>query len=132
MTVMSTPERYPARVVIDFPDRDLDRVSTALRLFYAIPIVIVLAFLGGNVIGDASEQSDMTIGALGGGAIVVPAILMIVFRQKYPRWWFDFNLELARFSTRVGAYLALMTDRYPSTDEEQSIHLEVDYPNVER
>ena len=129
---MSTPERYPARVVIDFPDRDLDRVSTALRLFYAIPIVIVLAFLGGNVIGDASEQSNMTIGALGGGAIVVPAILMIVFRQKYPRWWFDFNLELARFSTRVGAYLALMTDRYPSTDEEQSIHLEVDYPNVER
>jgi hypothetical protein len=57
---------------------------------------------------------------------------MIVFRQKYPRWWFDFAREFARFGMRVGAYLALLTDRYPSTVEEQSVHLDIDYPDVER
>jgi len=53
---------------------------------------------------------------------------MVLFRQKYPRWWFDFNLEATKFSTRAGAYLLLLTDEYPSTDEEQSIHLTLDYP----
>ena len=103
---------YPARIAIDYPDRDLDRLSTGLRLFYAIPIAIVLQLLG-NI-------------------LAAPVALMIIFRQKYPRWLFDFNLELTRFTTRVASYLALMSDQYPSTDEEQSVHLEVDYPDVER
>ena len=103
---------YPARLAIDYPDRDLDRLSTGLRLIYAIPITIVLELIG--------------------AVLSAPVALMILFRQKYPRWLFDFNLELTRFSTRVGSYLALMSDQYPSTDEEQSVHLEVDYPDVER
>jgi uncharacterized membrane protein len=94
--------------------------------------MVVLAFVGGTVFGEASDESGATIGALGGGLVFVPALLMVVFRQKYPRWWFDFNLELTRFSSRVFAYVALMSDRYPSTDEEQYVHLELDYPNVER
>jgi hypothetical protein len=57
---------------------------------------------------------------------------MILFRQKYPRWWFDFNLQLTRFSTRVWSYLSLMSDRYPSTDEEQWVHLDLVYPNVKQ
>ena len=57
---------------------------------------------------------------------------MILFRQRYPRWWFDFALELTRFGARIGAYVALLTDQYPSTVEEQSVHLEIDYPDVER
>ena len=61
-----------------------------------------------------------------------PTLLMILFRQKYPRWWFDFNLELTRFSTRITAYLALMRDEYPSTDEHQAVHLELDYPDASR
>jgi len=129
---MTTDMTYPARLSIDFPDRDLDRRSTLLRLIYAIPIVIVLAFLGGTFFGETSEESGRTIGTFGGGIIVVPTLLMVLFRRKYPRWWFDFNLQLTRFSTRVFAYLALMTDSYPSTDEEQSVHLELDYPSVEQ
>jgi hypothetical protein len=58
-------------------------------------------------------------------------MLMIVFRQRYPRWWFDFAREFARFGMRVGAYLALLTDEYPSTTDEQSVHVEIDYPDVE-
>jgi hypothetical protein len=124
-------ETYPARLTIDFPDRDLDRVSTLLRLIYVIPIVIVLALVGGSAFGGASGDSTGGIAFFGGGVLVAPVLLLIVFRQKYPRWWFEFNLQLTRFSTRVASYLALMSDRYPSTDEEQSVHLDLDYPNVE-
>ena len=127
---VGTGESYPARLTIDFPDRDLDRWATFLRLIYAIPIMIVLSTVGAAAFGATFGESEAQFGALGGGMLVAPVLLMIVFRQKYPRWWFDFNLQLARFSTRVASYLALMSDRYPSTDEEQSVHLELDYPNV--
>jgi hypothetical protein len=109
----------PARLTIDYPARDLDRLSTLLRVLYAIPIAIVLGLIG-STFGSASF----------GAVLVLPLLLTILFRQKYPRWWFDFHLQLARFSTRVCAYLALMSDRYPSTDEEQSVHLDLDYPDA--
>jgi hypothetical protein len=121
---------YAARLTIDYPDRDLDRVSTLLRVLYVIPIAIVLGLVGGSAFSGSFDESGATIGVFGGGLLVAPVLLMILFRQKYPRWWFDFNLQLARFSTRVLSYLALMSDKYPSTDEEQSVHLELDYPNV--
>lgn len=127
---MRTNATYPARLNIDFPDRALDRIATFLRLIYAIPVVILLSFIGGIALGDAGEGGRM--GAVAGGVLVVPVLLMVLFRQKYPRWWFDFNLQLTRFSTRVMSYLALMSDRYPSTDEEQSVHLDLDYPDVEQ
>ena len=128
---MSSPaDAQAARLTIDYPDRGLDRVSTALRLVYAIPVMIVLGVVAGGVAGDTAGETGGRIGAFGGGVLVLPVLLMIVFRNKYPRWWFDFNLQLARFSTRVLSYLALMSDRYPSTDDEQSVHLDLDYPNV--
>jgi hypothetical protein len=125
-----TDAMYPARLNIDFPDRGLDRIATLLRLVYVVPVAILLAFIGGTALGDAGEGGRM--GAVAGGVLVVPVVLMVLFRQKYPRWWFDFNLQLTRFSTRVMSYLALMSDRYPSTDEEQSVHLDLDYPNVKQ
>ena len=126
----SSADPQAARLTIDYPDRDLDRVSTALRLVYAIPVLIVLGVVAGTVGGDTAGETGGRISAFGGGLLVLPVLLMIVFRNKYPRWWFDFNLQLARFSTRVLSYLALMSDRYPSTDDEQSVHLDLDYPNV--
>jgi hypothetical protein len=126
----SSADPQAARLTIDYPDGDLDRVSTALRLVYAIPVMIVLGVVAGGVAGDTAGETGGRIGAFGGGVLVLPVLLMILFRNKYPRWWFDFNLQLARFSTRVLSYLALMSDRYPSTDDEQSVHLDLDYPNV--
>jgi len=123
-------DTYPARLTIDYPDRDLDRVSTLLRLVYVIPIAVVLALIGGAAFGGTAGEGGARAGAFGGSLLVLPVLLMILFRQKYPRWWFDFNLELTRFSTRVVSYLALMSDKYPSTDEEQSVHLDLDYPTV--
>ncbi len=126
----ATAHRHPARLTIDYPDRNLDRVSTALRLVYVIPIAIVLALIAGTAGGDTAGESGTRIGAFGGGVLVLPVLLIILFRNKYPRWWFDFNVQLVRLSTRVLSYLALMSDSYPSTDEEQAVHLEFDYPSV--
>ena len=128
------PESYAARLEIDYPET-LDRLTTLLRLIWAIPILIILGLLTatGNetVVTEAGEQVRSTGGGISAG-LWAATLLMIVFRARYPRWWFDFARELTRFEARVGAYLALLTDRYPSTVEEQSVHLEIDYPDVER
>jgi Domain of unknown function (DUF4389) len=129
----TTPsEPYPARLFIDYPDR-LDRVTTAFRLIWVIPIAIVLAVLtaGGSsqLVTETGEEIATSGGGIVGG-LFVATLLMVLFRQKYPRWWFDFAQELARFTTRIGAYVALLTDLYPSAEEEQAIHLELDYPDA--
>jgi hypothetical protein len=123
---------YPVRFSVDYPDRNLDRLTTALRIFAVIPIAIVLASIGGYS-GQTNWHagSDTTTIAVGGtGLLFLPPLLMILFRQKYPRWWFDWNRELLRFINRVGIYVVLMDDRYPSTDEEQAVHLELPYPDA--
>ena len=127
-----TRPAYPARLNIDYPEEGLNRATTLFRLIMAIPIVIVLAVLTGG--GPSAEQVDEILMAVAsaGGVIFVPVLLMILFRGKYPRWWFDWNLELTRFSTRVSAYFLLLRDEYPSTDEEQAVHIEIEYPDAER
>lgn len=122
---------YPVQFAVEYPDRPLNRLTTALRPFVAIPILIVLVSIGGVSADWAGETRDFTIATLG-GILFVPPLLMIVFRRKYPRWWFDFNLELQRLTNRVSAYLALMEDRYPSTDEKQYVTLEIPYPDAAR
>jgi hypothetical protein len=127
-------EPYAARLDIDYPEK-LDRVTTFFRLIWIIPIAVILSLLTatGNetVISQAGDRVVRTSGGISAGLALATA-LMIVFRVRYPRWWFDFARELTRFGARVGAYAALLTDRYPSTVEEQSVHLEIDYPDVER
>ncbi len=125
-------QAYPVRFSVDYPDRDLDRVSTAFRLFVAIPILIVLGAVSAGT-WEWTSENGVTTGAAGaGGLLFFGPLLMIVFRQKYPRWWFDWNLELQRFANRVGAYLLLMDDRYPATDDHQAVHLDYPYPDVAR
>jgi Domain of unknown function (DUF4389) len=123
---------YPVQFSVDYPDRDLDRLSTLFRIFVAVPILIVLGSVSASTYQSSSQSSNRVAVAAAGGLLFLGPLLMIVFRQKYPRWWFDWNRELLRFSNRVIAYLALMDDRYPSTDEEQSVHLDLPYPDVPR
>jgi hypothetical protein len=130
----AAPETYAARLQIDYPER-LDRVTTFFRLIWIIPIGFILALLTSSGDAHTVTETGWTVGFSGGGitgALAVATALMILFRQRYPRWWFDFARDLVRFGARVGAYLALLTDKYPSTVDEQSVHLEVDYPNVEQ
>ena len=129
------PERYAARLTIDYPER-LDRLTTLLRVIWIIPIAVILSLLTatGNetVVRETGERVMRSTGGGISGGLFLATLLMIVFRVRYPRWWFDFTRELTRFGARVGAYFALLTDRYPSTVEEQSVHLEIDYPDVVR
>jgi hypothetical protein len=124
--------RYPVTLSVEYPDRDLDRVSTAFRIFTVIPIAIVLGSIGGYSGQWAGGGGSSTVAIGGSGLLFIPPLLMILFRQKYPRWWYDWNLQLLRFSNRVGIYLALMDDRYPSTDEEQSVRLDFPHPDARR
>ncbi len=120
---------YPVAYDVDYPERKLSRLTSVFRLLTAIPIVIVLTAIGG-VTEVTSAGDTTTLAASGTGLLFLPALLMILFRGKYPRWWYDFNLELLRFQNRVGVYVALMDDRYPSTDEPQGVRLDVPYPDV--
>ena len=126
---------YAARLAIDYPQQ-LNRVTTAFRLILIIPIAIILGILENrsyNAVQTDNGTWVTTTGASILGALFFATVLMLVFRARYPKWWFDFAYELTRFSTRVGAYFALLTDEYPSTVEQQRVHLDIDYPdNVER
>src|SRR4051794_23349633 len=134
MSMPSAPTAYPARLQVDRPEQH-NRMTTLFRLFTAIPIAIVYGALTAGVTRTVTHESGQTVTTTSGGVasgLFVATVLMILFRQRYPRWWFDFARELARFGARVGAYLALLRDEYPSTVEEQAVHLEIDYPDAER
>ncbi len=132
-------KQYAARLQIDYPEQ-LDRLTTLLRIFWIIPIAIIFSLVSNagqtvtntvilNEAGHVIERTRDTAGGLATGLVTATA-LMIIFTQTYPRWWFDFARELTRFGARVGAYFALLTDQYPSVVEEQSVHLEIDYPDA--
>jgi len=122
---------YPVRFGVDYPERELNRLTTAFRVFTIIPIAIVLCAIAGYSTQWTDAGGTSTTVVVGGtGLLTIPPLLMILFRQKYPRWWFDWNLELLRFTNRVGIYLALMDDRYPSTDDAQAVRVEFPYPDA--
>ena len=134
MTTHSVASDFPARLQIDYPEQ-LNRMTTFFRVIVSIPIVILLTVLSAEATQTAYDRSGEAVTGTGGGisaGLFLATLLMIVIRRRYPRWWFDFARELTRFGARVGAYVALLTDQYPSTEDEQSVHLDIDYPNVER
>ena len=125
------PPAYPVNLSVEYPDRPLDRLTTAFRIFVAIPIMIVLGTVSGSTWSFYSSTGTVYVAGTGGLLFLGP-LLMILFRQKYPRWWFDWNLELQRFTNRVLVYVLLMDDRYPSTDQGQGLRLDYVYPDVPR
>jgi len=125
----ATSSSYPAKLSIDYPDRNLNRLTTFFRVIMVLPILIIICLLssaGGDEPGKWSYQYAA------GGLVFLPIVLMLLFRQKYPRWWFDWNLALTKFGARVAAYIDLLTDVYPSTDEEQAVHIEIAYPDAKK
>ncbi len=121
---------YPLTFSVDYPDRDLNRLTTFFRIFTVIPIAILAGTIeGGSLAVNGGDEARYAAGI---GILFIPVLLMLLFRKKYPRWWYDWNLELTRFTNRIGVYVALMDDRYPSTDEQQAVRLEFPYPDAER
>ena len=128
--MVETNNNYPVNLNIDYPEKS-NRLTTFFRIFTVIPILIIL----GMVIGSTQESNSpegWRFVYSGGGVVFLPTLLMILFRKKYPKWWFDWNLALTKFATRVFSYLMLLRDEYPSTDEEQSIHIKIAYPDVKK
>ena len=124
-----TSNVYPAKLDIDYPDKPLNRLTTFFRVFTIIPIAIIFLLLFGSSSQSGDENRwSLEIGAI--GFVVLPLVLMLLFQQKYPKWWFDWNVALVKFATRVSAYFMLLRDEYPSTDEEQAVHIEIAYPDV--
>jgi|SRR5215218_591548 len=130
-TAPPPPDAYPAEYDVEYPDHQLNRLTTFFRIFMAIPILIVLGSLSAGQYGAGEDYAVYAGGAGGASLLTLPPLLMILFRKKYPRWWFDWNQELLRFVGRVAIYLSLLDDRYPSTDERQSLRLSLRYPNAE-
>ena len=122
----NVPSGFPATLEIDYPDRELDRLTSVFRLFTVIPIAVILALLTTVHAGSTNHVFES------GGIVFLGTVLMLLFRQKYPRWWFDWNLALTKFGTRVAVYLALLRDEYPSTDDEQAVHIQIPYPDAMR
>ena len=126
--MVETSNSYPMSLSVDYPER-LNRLTTFFRIFTVIPIFIILSLLSSSSSqggGDGGWSSQYAAA----GVVVLPLVLMLLFRQKYPKWWFDWNVALIKFSTRVEAYLALLRDEYPSTDEDQAVHIEIPYPDA--
>jgi hypothetical protein len=123
---------YPLSFGVDYPDRPLNRLSSAFRIFTVIPIGIILVTLAGGGAGWWGGNEGQSVSIATAGVLFLPVLLMLLFRQKYPRWWFDWNRELMRFTNRVYAYAFLMNDQYPSTDEHQYVRLDFPYPDAQR
>jgi len=123
---------YPVNLSVDYPDRQLNKLTTFFRIFTIIPIMIVLSLLGGFNLQWQTDVGRYSYEFASAAVLFLPTLLMILFQQKYPRWWFDWNIALVKFSARVWAYLSLLRDEYPSTDEEQSVHVEITYPDVRK
>ncbi len=124
---------YPVKLSIDYPDRKLDRLTSFFRIFTIVPIAIVISLMVGSS-SSWGEHHDAWRWGVGGtsGILFLPTLLMVLFRQKYPKWWFEWNVNITKFTTRVCNYFALMTDVYPSTDEEQTVHIEIPYPDAKK
>jgi len=122
---------YPASLSVDYPDRELNRLTSFFRLIVIIPIGVILYLVSGAVY-RSGDESQWVVAISAGGVLFLATMLMLVFKQKYPRWWFDWNIALTKFSIRVGAYLALLRDEYPSTDEDQAVHIEIPYPDAKK
>jgi hypothetical protein len=120
-------DEYPVGLEIDYPYRELDRLTTLLRPVTIIPIAILLGLVSGPT---AHAGRDIVFES--GGVVFAATALMLVFRRKYPRWWYDWNVALTEFGLRVAAYAALLRDEYPSTDEKQAVHVVLRYPDAPR
>jgi hypothetical protein len=129
-TTASVPN-YPATLAIDYPDRMLNRLTSFFRLIVAIPICVVIGLMTNGAFSWGAHTEGWRTGLTTGGLLFLPLVLMILFRNKYPKWWFDWKLALTKFSYRVASYVVLLRDEYPSTDEEQAVHLGLIYPNVQ-
>ena len=101
---------YPASLTIDYPAKNRNRLTSIFRIFVAIPILIIICLMTNGAFSTGSHAEGWRSGIMATGLLFLPLVLMILFRTKYPRWWFDWNFALAKFCYRVSSYIALLRD----------------------
>ena len=110
---------------IDVTLTDRNRVTALFRLVLVVPIAIFVASFAPSIAD--SESSDLN--ALFTGFLALPVVLALVFRQVYPSYLLAFNEALLSLQTRVNAYVFLLTDEYPSIEENDVVS--VTFPEVD-
>jgi len=123
----SGPAPYPVDLDVRYPDQPRNRATAFFRLILAVPVLILLGMLTQQTSTDLSAANAAS---LAGGFVFLPTLLLLLFRHRYPRWWFDFNVQLLAFLNRVSMYLLLLRDEYPSTEDRQALDLRVPYPDA--
>jgi hypothetical protein len=108
---------------IDVTLTERNRVTAFFRLILAVPALIFVSSFA-----PSAAFSDEAAGIFA-GLLAVPAGLAIVVRQVYPSYVLVFNEALLSLQTRVDAYLVLLTDEYPSIEENDIVS--VTFPEVD-
>ena len=104
---------YPATLEIAYPTQ-LNRWLVLVKWWLlAIPQYIILGFFmgGGWFVGNNGGRAAAGLGLI--GVVTIFAGVSLLFTGRYPRGMFDFVMGMNRWTYRVLAYVALMTDRYP-------------------
>lgn len=115
---------------MEYPVDKRNRLTVFFRVILAVPVIVLLEMFVNSssaFSGDTSTQAYVA-----GGFLFFPTLLLLLFRHRYPRWWFDFNVNLLAFTMRVLIYVYLLRDEYPSTEDRQALDLMVVYPDAKQ
>ena len=96
---------------------DRNRLTAFFRLIIVLPVAIYSSAFA------IDSMSTDTWGYSLGGLIVLPTFLALVFRGIYPSYALAFNHALISLETRVNAYALLLTDDYPSIEENDIVKI---------
>jgi hypothetical protein len=106
---------------IDVTLTERNRLTALFRIILVVPMAIFIASFAPNWSNNTDSWSV--------GLLILPAALAIVFRQIYPSYLLAFNEALLSLQTRVDAYVLLLTDEYPSIEENDVVS--VTFPEVD-
>jgi len=101
---------------IDVTLTERDRISALFRIILVIPMAIFLASFSPSDYSSTDSPNFLAVGFL-----ALPVALAIIVRQIYPSYLLAFNEALLSLQTRVDAYVLLLTDEYPSIEENDVV-----------
>lgn len=96
---------------------DRNRLTALFRIIIVLPVAIYFSAFAVNSFSTDNWSYSF------GGLIILPTFLALVFRGIYPSYALSFNHALISLETRVNAYALLLTDDYPSIEENDIVQI---------